>query len=79
MRRKLSKLISFVLAALLAVSVILPVNVNAGGISAAEIKSHIKRTYSKCRSSFGRSFDGYCGTMTGYQLYYMGITAGRDR
>lgn len=79
MRRKLSKLISFVLAALLAVSVILPVNVNAGGISAAEIKSQIKRTYSKCRSSFGRSFDGYCGTMTGYQLYYMGITAGRDR
>ena len=75
MRRKLSKLISFVLAALLAVSVILPVNVNAGGISAAEIKSQIKRTYSKCRSSFGRSFDGYCGTMTGYQLYYMGITA----
>lgn len=79
MRKKLSKLISLVLSVLLVFSVILPVNVNAGGTSASEIKARITRTYSKCRSSFGRSFDGYCGTMTGYQLYYMGITAGRDR
>lgn len=77
MQKKLSKLLALVMAAAIAVSVILPVN--AAGTTAAQITSQIKRTYSKCRSSFGRSFDGYCGTMTGYQLYYMGITTGRDR
>lgn len=79
MPKKRLKLLSFVVAALLAVSVVLPNNVYAAGNTASKITAQIKRTYSKCRSSFGRSFDGYCGTLTGYQLYYMGITAGRDR
>ena len=79
MQKKLIKLLSFVLAAVIFSTVLLPGEVNAAGASASQIISQIKRTYSKCRSSFGRSFDGYCGTMTGYQLYYMGITSGRDR
>lgn len=79
MQKKLSKLISCVLALVLLGTAILPGYVNAAGPSASQIISQMKRTYSKCRNSFGRSFDGYCGTMTGYQLYYLGITTGRDR
>lgn len=79
MQKKLLKLLSFAMAVFISVSVILPGHVNAAGTTAAQITAQIKRTYSKCRSSFGRSFDGYCGTLTGYQLYYMGITTGRDR
>ena len=79
MQKKLLKLLSIALAVFLAASVIFPSDVTAAGTTAAKITAQIKRTYSKCRSSFGRSFDGYCGTLTGYQLYYMGITAGRDR
>lgn len=79
MQKKLFKLLSLVLAAFVAVSAIFPVRISAAGTTAAEMKAQIKRTYSKCRSSFGRSFDGYCGTLTGYQLYYLGITTGRDR
>jgi len=79
MQKKLLKLLSLAVAAVLAVSVFFPSDVNAAGMTASKITSQIKRTYAKCRSSFGRSFDGYCGTLTGYQLYYMGITAGRDR
>lgn len=79
MQKKLLKLLSFAMAAMIAVSVILPSSANAAGTTAAEITAQIKRTYSQCRKSFGRSFDGYCGTLTGYQLYYMGITTGRDR
>lgn len=79
MQRKLLKLLSLALAVLLAISVILPSDTEAAGTTAAQITAQMKRTYSKCRSAFGRSFDGYCGTMTGYQLYYMGITATRDR
>lgn len=79
MQKKLSKLLSFAMALILAVSVIIPSQVNAAGTTAAQITAQIKRTYSKSRSSFGRSFDGYCGTMTGYQLYYLGITTSRER
>lgn len=79
MQKKLMKLLSLALAAFLAVSVVFPGNVNAAGTTASKITAQIKRVYSKSRSSFGGSFDGYCGTLTGYQLYYMGITAGRDR
>lgn len=79
MSKKLSKLLAFTMAAVIAFSVILPCSVRAAGTTAAQITAQIQRTYSKCRKTFGRSFDGYCGTMTGYQLYYMGITAGRDR
>lgn len=79
MRKKLAKLVSFILAMILLSTVILPGSANAVGGSASQIISQMKRTYSKCRSSFGRSFDGYCGTMTSYQLYYLGITTGRDR
>lgn len=79
MQKKLLKLLSFVLAIVIFGTVLLSTEVVAAGASASQIVSQIKRTYSKCRSSFGRSFDGYCGTMTSYQLYYLGITAGRDR
>lgn len=79
MQKKLSKLLSLVMAALIAISVIMPGSVNAAATTAEQITAQIKRTYSQCRKSFGRSFDGYCGTLTGYQLYYMGITTGRDR
>lgn len=79
MQKKLLKLLSIALAVILAFSVVMPETIHAAGTTAAEMRSQIKRTYAKCRSSFGRSFDGYCGTLTGYQLYYMGITTGRDR
>ena len=78
MQKKLSKLLSLVMAAMIAISVILPGSANAAATTAAQITAQIKRTYSQCRKTFGRSFDGYCGTLTGYQLYYMGITTGRD-
>lgn len=79
MKPKLTKLVSLVLTFILAVSAVPFVTTSAAATSASQIKQQIKRTYSKSRSSFGGSFDGYCGTLTGYQLYYMGITTGRDR
>lgn len=79
MHQKLTKLISLAFAVLLMVSMVFPVNINAAGTTDSGLKAQIQRTYSKCRRSFGRSFDGYCGTLTGYQLYYMGITTDRDR
>lgn len=79
MQRKLLKLVSLAFAALLAISLVFPVHTDARATTASEMQAQIRRTYSKCRSCFGRSFDGYCGTLTGYQLYYMGITTERDR
>ena len=79
MYKKLIKLASLVLAAFLTVSALVPVAGDASAMTASQIVSQIKRTYSKARSSFGRSFDGYCGTLTGYQLYLLGLTSGRDR
>ena len=79
MHKKLLKLLSFTLVVVLLGTVLLPADSNAASTSGSQMISQIKRTYSKCRNSFGRSFDGYCGTMTGYQLYYLGITSGRDR
>ena len=78
MRKKLTKLLAISLALFLAISAAIPSSVTAAA-GAEQIKQQIRRTYSKARSSFGRSFDGYCGTLTGYQLYYMGLTAGKDR
>ena len=79
MQKKLLKLLSVALAAIIFIGMVLPSDVHAAGASASKIISQIKRVYSQSRNSFGGSFDGYCGTLTGYQLYYMGITAGRDR
>lgn len=79
MRQKLLKLVSLVLTFILAATVVLPPVVSAAATTPSQIIQQIKRTYSKSRSSFGRSFDGYCGTLTGYQLYYMGLTTGKDR
>lgn len=78
MRQKLTKLLALVLTIILAASAVLPMEANAAALTGAQLKQQIRRTYSRARSSFGRSFDGYCGTMTGYQLYYLGLTAGRD-
>ena len=78
MKNKLKKLFVLAISFILAFSAVFPVEVCAAGASGAKLKQQIKRTYSKARSSFGRSFDGYCGTMTGYQLYYLGLTATRD-
>lgn len=78
MRQKLTKLLALALTFILAISAVLPMEVDAAALTGAQLKQQIRRTYSKARSSFGRSFDGYCGTMTGYQLYYLGLTAGRD-
>ncbi len=78
MRRKLLKLLALVLTFILAFSAVLPLEADAAALSGAQLKQQIRRIYSKARSSFGRSFDGYCGTLTGYQLYYLGLTAKRD-
>lgn len=79
MRKKLLKLVSLVLVLMLAVTVLAPGTARAEGRSAAQIEQQIRRTYSKALSLFRRSsFDGYCGTLTGYQLYILGITAQPD-
>ena len=75
MQKKLMKLLSVALAIFLVGSLAVP----ARAATVSQITAQIQRTYSQCRKAFGRSFDGYCGTLTGYQLYYMGITATRDR
>ena len=78
MKNKLRKLFVLAISFILAFSAVFPMEAYAAGATGAQLKQQIKRTYSKARSSFGRSFDGYCGTMTSYQLYYLGLTAGRD-
>lgn len=79
MRKKLLKLVSLVLAFLIMVVAAAPGSVKAQEDDAEQIEKQIRRTYSKALSLFKRSsFDGYCGTLTGYQLYILGITAQPD-
>lgn len=73
MQKKLMKLLSLALVVLLTGSMFVP----ARAASVSQIVAYIELTYSQCRKAWGRSFDGYCGTLTGYELYYMGITAER--
>lgn len=79
MRKRLLKLVSLTLALVLSIVMIAPGSAQAQESSADQIRQQIRRTYSKALSLFGRSsFDGYCGTLTGYQLYILGITAQPD-
>lgn len=79
MHKRLLKLVSLALAFLIAITVTVPGSVKAEDSGAQQIEKQIKRTYSKALSMFKRSsFDGYCGTLTGYQLYILGVTAQPD-
>ena len=75
MRIRLLKLVSLVLALLLTMSVFIPGTVRAQESTPEQIRQQITRSYSKALSLFGRSsFHGYCGPLTGYQIYLLGIT-----
>lgn len=79
MRHRLFKLVSMALVLVLALLMITPGSAGAQNTTQEEIRQQIRRTYSKALSMFKRSsFDGYCGTLTGYQLYILGITSQPD-
>lgn len=78
MQKKLIRLLSLMLAAILVVGTGLPVSVNAQGATAQQLKQQIRQVYSTARARYGRSFHGVCGTFVGYQLQILGITTGLD-
>lgn len=61
---------------LLTVLSLLPINTNAAlGDEQMRIRQQIRDVYWKTLSATGmESLHGYCGTMAGWELYYMGIT-----
>lgn len=73
MCNKRNRLLAVLLVMVLLVSVVSPVN--AVGSSADNIKQQIKQTFRKAQIYFGTTtFDGRCGTLTGIQIYLLGIT-----
>lgn len=76
MRKKILRLLSLALAALLAAAVAVPNTASAAASESDQIKQQIKQVYRKAKTYKGvDSFDGLCGTLTGLQLYFMGITS----
>lgn len=76
MRIRLIKLGSLVLALLLMVTFFIPETAQSQATSPEEIRQQIRRCYSRALSLSGRSsFHGYCGPLTGYQIYLLGITS----
>lgn len=74
MSKKILRIISVVLAVLLAGIVAVPTPIDAAA-SAKDVEQQIIRTYKQARSYYGRySFDGYCAALVGAQLYLLGIT-----
>lgn len=75
MSGKIRRIVSFVMAVLLAAVLVVPRQADAAVISASSIERQIIRTYKQARSLTGRySFDGYCGTLVNAQLHLLGIT-----
>ena len=77
MGRKLSRILSAVLAMLILVAALVPASTSLAAPSEGDIIKQIRKTYKKALSSFDKdSFDGYCGSLVNSQLYILGITAG---
>lgn len=75
MRKKILRFLSLSLAALLVATVMIPSTASAATSESDQIKQQIKRAYKNAKMYKGvSSFDGLCGTLTGLQLYFMGIT-----
>lgn len=76
MRKKLSRILSALLAVLMLAACFAPVSTTLAA-SESDITKQIKKTYDKALSSCGKSsFDGYCGSLINAQLYILGITTG---
>lgn len=62
------------LLALVMVFMLIPAPVNAVANTPDELIQQIRTSYKKALKSSGRkNFNGYCGTLVGWQLYHMGI------
>ncbi len=74
------RILALLVCIALLVSVV-PLSVGAETVPSKEeqIMKQIRRTYNKTLASSGKeSLRGYCGLMTGLQLYFLGITTGAE-
>ncbi len=71
---KIRVISAFLVLVLVFVLLPLPVQTSALAVTVPEIEEQIRTYYKRSLSASGRkNFNGYCGTLVGWQLYYLGI------
>lgn len=76
MGKRLQRIACLILAFVLLMMSAAPTSVTAVATSSDQLKQQIKQTFRKAQVYFGQtSFDGRCGTLTGIQIYLLGITS----